>query len=249
MKRLLDITRVLASTAALLTLLDGTALALGGINLSWTDCGSAGVQQMTFSCASNTLTGAVLVASAVSGVDIPELISEESVMDLQVNQAALSPWWQLQTGGCRGTSGITSDFNFTSGPFGCLDPWQGSAVGGMVYRTTGPNRARIQTVGYPYPSGSTSINGTSEYEFFKIVLLGAKTVGNGSCAGCSDGACIVLNEIKLVQPLGVGDYPVTLPIVRNWALWQQGAATVPGGCPSATPARSATWGSVKSLYR
>ena len=70
-----------------------------------------------------------------------------------------------------------------------------------------------------------------------------------SCAGCTDGACIVLNSIQLTQPIGVGDYTISNPILRNWVQWQGGATTITGGCPLATPTRSTTWGSVKSLYR
>jgi hypothetical protein len=109
-----------------------------------------------------------------------------------------------------------------------------------------PNRARIRTI-CAIP-GSTSINGTDEYYFFKVSINNTRSTGNGSCAGCSDGACIVLNSIQVTQTAGVGDYTLTNPLTPQHIQWQ-GGGNIGGQCPAATPARSATWGSVKSLYR
>ena len=240
--------KTLLMAGALLALTAGIASAQGGINLGWGDCGGGPTTlSKTFACTSNTLTGAIIIASAVAPVQMDQLNSEESEMILQTNAAALSPWWNLQSGGCR--SGIAGGFDFTSGPFTCLDPWQGGASGGLNYVAGygAPNRAQIRTV--CAIAGSTGITGTDEYYFFKVTLLGAKTTGTGSCAGCTDGACIVFTSLKLNQPAGVGDYTLTNPLVRQYVLWQAGGAGVTGGCPAATPTRSATWGSVKSLYR
>ncbi len=235
-------------TAASLTTFAAAAHAQG-LNLSWTDCGTTGTVLKSFACTSNTLTGAIMVASAVAGTPIDQLNGEESVMSLQTNQAALSPWWDLGTGGCRGTTAISSSFDFTGGPFTCVDAWSGGASGGMQAQPLfdGPNRERFRTVAAI--AGSTAITGTDEYYFFKLTLLGAKTTGNGSCAGCSDGACIVFNQIKLTEPAGVGDFTITAPLTREYVEWQSGATSVTGGCPAATPTRNQTWGQVKSLYR
>ncbi len=240
--------KTLLMAGALLALTAGIASAQGGINLSWSDCGTAGVQGKTFACTSNTLTGAIIVASAIAPVQMDQLNGQESELQLQVNQANLSNWWKLDTGtGCR--SAISASFDFTGGPFTCIDPWAGGASGGMNYVSGfgGPNRAQIRTI-CAIP-GSTAITGTDEYYFFKITILGAKSTGNGSCTGCTDGACIVFESIKLTEPAGVGDYTITTPITRQFVTWQAGGAGVTGGCPAATPTKSTTWGSVKSLYR
>lgn len=241
--------KTLLLAGALLALTAGIASAQSGINLSWTDCGAAGAAARNFACTSNTLTGAIMIASGVAGQQLDQLNGEESVMDLQTNQASLSQWWQLASGGCRGTTAISASFDFTGGPFTCLDPWSGGGSGGMQFTPgfEGPNRARIRTVGAI--AGSTQITGTDEYYFFKITLLGAKSTGTGACAGCTDGACIVFNSIKLTQPLGVGDVTISTPIVRNFVTWQAGGSGIAGGCPAATPTRSKTWGAVKSIYR
>jgi hypothetical protein len=238
--------KTLLMAGALLALTAGIASAAGGINLAWNDCSPTGLVGKTFTCASNTLSGAIMIASAVAPVQMDQLNSEESEMILQTNQAALSPWWNLQTGGCR--TGVAAGFDFTGGPFTCIDPWVGAASGGMSYDAAfgAPNRARIRTV--CAIAGSTGITGTDEYYFFKVTLLGSKTTGTGSCAGCTDGACIVFTSLKLNQPAGVGDYVITNPLVNQYVTWQSGG-NLGGDCPAATPTQNRTWGSVKSLYR
>ena len=239
--------KTLLMAGALLALTAGIASAAGGINLSWNDCGAAGTASKTFACTSNTLTGAIMVASAIAPVPMDQLNGEESEMLLQTNAAALSPWWHLETGGCR--SALSASFDFTSGPFTCADVWTGNGAGGLSYDANylgAPNRARIRTIG-AIP-GSTAIDDVTEYYFFKVTLLGAKTTGTGACAGCTDGMCIVFTQLKLTQPLGVGDYTLTNPILRQHVTWQTGGSLA-GQCPAATPTQTRTWGSVKSLYR
>ena len=249
MQRMLTLSRTLLFTSALLVV--AVAANAGGINLAWNDCGAAGLPAKSFACASNTLTGAIMIASAVSPAALDQFVGEESEMLIQTNQAALSPWWGLQSGGCRGTTAVSAGFDFTGGPFTCTDPWSGAAAGGMNYLPNfgAPNRAQLRTV-CAIP-GSTAIDNSTEYYLFKVTLLGAKTTGANSCAGCTDGACIVLTSIKLVEVAGApaGDYLVTNPLLNQYVTWQSGGATVQGGCPGATPTQTRTWGSVKSLYR
>jgi hypothetical protein len=245
--------KILLMAGALLALTAGLASAQGGINLSWTDCGTFGALQKNFACTSNTTNpGAIIVGSAVTGVQMDQLNGQASVLELQINQPSLDNWWHFETGGCR-VGGVTANFDFTASS-NCLDPWTGAAAGGVSYTAgyNGPNRARIRTV-CAIP-GSTGITGTDEYYFFKVTILNNKTVGNGSCVGCLDGACIVFDSINVTQPLGVGDYTISAPINRAYVQWQGGASGVGqgpngSGCPGATPTHSRTWGSVKSLYR
>jgi len=241
--------KTLLMAGALLALTAGIASAQGGINLSWTDCGTFGQLQKNFAC--NTNSGSnIMVGSVITGVQMDQLNGQASVLDLQTNAPALSPWWSFQTGGCRfnSPSPLSASFDFTASS-NCLDPWGGAGAGGINYANgfNGANRARIRTV-CAIP-GNTAITGTDEYYMFKVTFNNSRTTGTGACAGCTDGACIVFNSITVTQPLGVGDYTISAPITRNWVQWQGGAGSVLGGCPGATPTRSATWGSVKSLYR
>ena len=240
--------RLLVSVACL-ALVARTAYAQGGINLSWGDCGTFGSVSRNFACDTNTGSNSMF-ASAVSPIPLGQFVGEESVLDLVTNQVTLSPWWTIDISGCRGNpSAMTSDFNFVTGPFNCADPWGGAASGGSDYQSgnPAPNRARIRVVSAL--ASPIAINNTSEYYLFRLTFSNAKTTGAGSCAGCTDGACIVFSQTKLVEPTGVGDVTLTNPLTRSFVLWQSGGGSVLGGCPGATPTRSTTWGAVKSLYR
>ena len=231
-----------------------TAVAQGGINLSWIDCGAAGVQNRNFACDSNAGFD-VLFASAIAPVDVPQLLGMEGVIDLMTSGATLSDWWQFGTGGCH-SGAMSATFDFTAGPFSCIDPWSGQAVGGMDYQAGmgGPNRARIRAV--CAIATSIAIDATDEYYFFRIVIRHVNSAGNGACAGCLDAACFALQQIQLVQPSGVGDYTISSPLIRNYVQWQGGVAvSLPSGSFPGCPlypydaAKRTTWGSVKSLYR
>lgn len=222
----------------------------GGMDLSWNDCGVAGVGAKTFACTSNTLNGAILIVSATSGVDMPQLNGEETLMYVQTNQASLPPWWHFESGGCRGPSALVLSYDFTSGPFTCIDPWAGQASGSLTYTAGVPNSslALLHTVG-AIP-GVTSITGADEYYVSKIRILGDKSTGDGSCAGCTAGACLVLYSVTLTQPAGApgGNVRLTQPLVRHYVTFQTGGF-VPGGICGVVPTKATTWGSIKSLYR
>lgn len=232
--------------------LSASVAAASGVNLSWTDCGAAGVQNKTFACTSNTLTGAVMVGSFIPPAGSTAISGEEIVIDLQSASATLPAWWQFKnTGTCRQTA-FAINADFTAGPANCTDYWAGQAAGG--FSAFNPNivpgalnRARVLAVFAVAPALTGPVDETLEYGAFKITVNGTKTVGATACAGCLDPVCVVLNEVKLTQPVGVGDYRIQNPATRNFLTWQGGVVT--GGCPAATPARNATWGSVKSLYR
>jgi hypothetical protein len=70
-----------------------------------------------------------------------------------------------------------------------------------------------------------------EYYGFKLNISRTKSTGAGSCLGCSEPACIVLNSIRLFQPDELGNNPVlVMPIESNYIKWG-----TPVGCPVATP--------------
>jgi hypothetical protein len=248
MKRLLSLSKMLLATAAL-TALVTSAVNAGGINLSWTDCGTFGQMQRNSTCATNTGAN-TMVGSAISPNVIPQCVAMSAVLDLQTNQAALTPWWGFGTGGCRSgpPSALSPSFDFTTSTFSCGDPWGGVAAGGSDYATGGggPNRARIRLV--CAVAAPIVVDNSSENYYFKVTYNMSKTTGTGACAGCTDGACIVFNSIELDQQPGLGNTEITNPIDRNFVIWQAGGS-VAGGCPQAVPTRNSTWGSVKSLYR
>ena len=224
----------------------------GGLNLGWNDCGGYPPSvNRNFACDTNagihTLVGSFVAPSCVN-----RMSANEVVMDLDCQCLAWPDWWGLRTGLCR-TSSMSGSFDFTEGPFTCYDYWQGGAFGSVAMDLPVGRRARIKGV-FALPAGDpriTSIPEGTEVYSYKMNINNAKTVGLGSCSGCEAGVCIVLNFIKLNQPVDepCGSKFVSVPAVRNFATWQGGPK--PGFDCTATysPTRSETWGSVKALYR
>jgi hypothetical protein len=242
--------KTLLIAGALLALTASVSFA-GGVNLSWNNCGAAGAASRTSACTNNAQAGSLFI-SATPPVDMNSANGQTSTVDIQTTAAALSPWWNMNgVTGCVGrTTAWSCNMDFTGGPAECNDPWAGQASPGANYVSAFegvPNRARGKGTG-AIP-GITPITADTEWGICKLNIGGARTIGTGSCAGCLDGACFVLNDVFLTQPIGLGDYHISNPIDRQHVSWQASGASIAGGCPGATPARQATWGSVKSLYR
>jgi hypothetical protein len=238
--------KTLLIAGALLALTASVSFA-GGVNLSWTDCGSFGLASKTAACTNNAaVNGGLLFCSAVPSVDMPSANGPTSTLDIQTTGASLSGWWLMGTGECR-AGAATCDMNFLAN-VNCSDPWAGGASPGANYVSGfgAPNRARLKGTGAI--SGITPITADQEWYICKLNISAAKT-GGGVCPGCLDGACIVLNDVFITQPIGIGDFHISNALDRQSVTWQASGANVTGGCPGATPAKSATWGSVKSLYR
>jgi hypothetical protein len=225
----------------------------GGINLSWLDCGTFGSSTRTNTCLVST-GGNLLVGSAIPNNPIDLMVAMAAVLDLQTNQAALTPWWLMDTApappACR-TGAMTASFDFTAGPSNCVDIWAGGATGGSNYisQYNGvANHGRIRLVcAVPAPIAVDNVN---EGYYFKVNISNTKTTGTGNCAGCLDAACIVFNSIELDQNPGVpgGNQTLSNPINSQFVTYQSGGGLA-GACPQATPTQNKTWGSVKSLYR
>ena len=59
------------------------------------------------------------------------------------------------------------------------------------------------------PALTGPLTAGTKYYSAKMTINSAKTVGTGSCAGCAQKVCIVLNSIRVTQPVGVGDQLIT----------------------------------------
>jgi len=243
--------KTLLFTCALLALTAGLAVAgPGGLNLGWLDCGGLPASEnRDFLC--NTNAGVhTLIGSFNAPCCVTAASANEIVMDVQTTGVSLAAWWGMRAGACRTAASLLSSYDFTGGPFTCYDYWQGGASGGISEDPPVGNRVRIKALG-ALPAGSPLITaiaeGTETYSF-KCNINSAKSAGLGACAGCNTGACIVLNSIKINQPVGTpgGSKFVSTPAVRNFATWQGGIGV---DCYGATPAKNTTWGSVKALYR
>jgi hypothetical protein len=190
------------------------------------------------------------VGSFVAPSFVDAMSANEVVFDIQTVGVSLTPWWGMRTGACRASASLAGDFNFTAGPFTCYDYWQAGAIGALSQDVAVGNRARVKGV-FALPAGDariTSVPEGTEVYSFKANINNAKSVGLGACAGCPLGACIVLNSIKINQPVGTpgGGKFISATAMRNHATWQGG---IGADCYAATPAKNTTWGSVKALYR
>src|SRR5262249_3657107 len=226
----------------------GTAHAQGGIRLSWDDCGASGVDNKSFACNTNA-DSSMLVASFTVVDGGPCFVGTNCVIDIQVADTSLPAWWQLKNpGSCRPQS--LRGYSPYLSPVSCYDPAEGCGVGGVASYTPGeggPNRARIIT-SYSVPCAACfeTLANIENYAT-QVVLRSDRTVGAGSCDGCTVPACIVLNTVQVYasNPTPWDHLELTAPIGRNDVTWQGGA----GDCPGSTPAINRTWGSLKSAYR
>ena len=238
--------KVLLLAGAMLALTSSLALAQGNIDLAWNDCsigwGGVGLSDQANNCNN---TGALTLVASFSPPDtMKQFNGHAGVVDIQVAAASLDNWWHLETGGCR-AGRMSGSFDFVAGPFSCFDVWAGGASGGINLGTIGANRIRARTV-CAIP-GVTQVDPGVEYYVFKLTISKVQSTGVGSCAGCTDPACIVFNQILVTQPAGVGDFTITTG-PQQYATYKGGTG-VTSGCPLATPTRKGTWGSVKALYR
>lgn len=225
-----------------------------GINLSWDDCGTFGQPVKTFACNFNFGSN-MLVASVVPPAPLPQFNALEAIVDIVAGTASISPWWDFGSTGCRPRQ-VVFDNCSSCYPalINCAELWLGMGAATAVYYTGGfgaPNVARVRAL--LFVADPIAVTDLVESYAFQMNVRRAKTVGEGSCPGCLDGACIVLQSIKLMQLGGAGDYLVTTPLNRTDAYWQCPGllSTEPGPCTVScpVPARSRTWGGIKSLYR
>jgi hypothetical protein len=239
--------------------LAATVASAAGINLAWDNCASAGaggtppaVQNKTFACNSNTGAGFALVASFIPPPNVNEFLGVSSQIDVVFDAATVPDWWAHGTGFCRGTTNMSTSFDFTGGPFDCADFSAGQAAGGFAYDVGfgTPNRARLR-VQYAVPFDNRGpVDENTEYYSYKVNILRGKTTGTGACAGCSTAACIVLNDLQLFQPPEAGNDPdITNPALTNFATWQANPTGQAAPCPASTPTHNSSWGQLKSLYR
>ena len=227
-----------------------------GINLAWDDCGAHGAELRKFACDTNEGSH-TLVVSFVAPQGVSLMSSNEIVIDLESVGSSVPDWWRLRASapaGCRAGS-LTYNVDFT-GAFNCYDYWQGAAAAAIVEDAPIGNRARIKGL-VALPAGDPRIGpvpeGIEVYSF-KAVIKNTKTAGEGACSGCGLAVCIVLNSVKITQPLPLGSIFLGNPDVRQYVSWQcEATPSVHGGCfdfsGCPTPALSRTWGQIKQFYR
>ena len=235
--------------------LTSTVASAAGVNFAWNACygEGTGIQNKTFACGVNTGTNSA-VGSFVAPAGVTALSGNEVVIDLQSAGTTLPAWWSFKNVGTCRTTSLSVNFVANAANTVCVDDFSGAGAGGIGAYRIGyggdPARARARifiAIATPAPG---PIDADVEYFVFNLLINNAKTVGTGACAGCTVPLCLVLNSIKLTQPIGVGDFTLSQAAnpASNYITWQ--ALDFPLlGCGYVVPTRNATWGAVKSLYR
>jgi len=225
-----------------------------GVDIAWgSECYTTALNSTIKTFACNTNTGnAAMCLSFVMDTDLPDFEGVDMFLYGQTAAATVPAWWQMATGECRGNNVLTT--NNVYGGSGCVDIFGGSSSGGLVFydgANTNPfglaaNRDRCEVlwaVGTPLDCPPSQENFVANVKFTY-----ANTGGTGACAGCSTDH---VWAFQLCQVAGQGGTTVDLdkPCAGgNQCLWwqhQNGALP----CAPPVPAKSTTWGEVKSLYR
>ena len=228
------------------------ALADEGLGLAWDECRSgSGFVNQAFACDNNT-SFLELIVSFQPAADVTDVIGIEAVVDVQHAAPALPDWWSMTSTGCRaGELFASADFT-TFG--GCVDPWAGAGSAEVQgYDVGAPrggaNQARIKAVAGVLPADARTLLASHIYYGVRIRFRTGKTSGGTACAGCLQAACLVLNGVVIRRLPGSPGGDVTITGVGagnpNWVTWRGGA----GAECTLVPARRATWGAIKTLYR
>ena len=222
-----------------------------GINLSWNDCGTAGVEDQSFACNTNTGAAFVLVLSVVPPAGTTAITGAEISLEFNAASPTLPDWWRLEPGGCN-AGAMTGTGDYT-GLGACTDPWNGGGTALVQVWSPGEprggaNQARMIVTSSVVPANFASLQAGVEYYAAHLRLSLARGSGVGSCAGCLRGACLVLNSVQLGRLPGASPTLVTVVPTSGGtpgiATWQNGHAEC-----AAVPVRNRTWGAIKSLYR
>lgn len=246
--------KILLMVGAMLTLTAGMALATGGsVSLNWAKCrADAGAGSNTNpACAANT-GQRLLVTSYMPPVEVSQgLEGLEVIVDFQTqNGVANNCWWNMVPSSAMRSAALVinpHDPGDANGNpiWGCGSYFLlkgGSGGGGMALLGNGNGRIAC-AVGIPAGSGTNP--GTSENSGVGITIKNDNTT---SCTGCNVPVCLTMNRMTFAMKGGARfDVFLATPLPRgNTHAYSTGGFT---GCEAATPARRATWGSVKALYR
>jgi hypothetical protein len=233
------------------------AVAAPGLSLSWQSCRGegTGTSNRAFACDVNTGANEVLVCSFELPHAVAQVSGNEVVLDVLTQAATLPAWWDFRNAGsCRTTS---LGFNLVADPNNvvCADWAQGASAGGIAaYAASSggidpsllPKHRRLKIALAVPPNALQDLVAATEYFACNLTINHLKTVGTGSCAGCAEPMCILLNSLNVTTPvlannvfMGTASAPGS-----NVVTWQG-----PGPNCLAVPTKNTTWGEVKGLHR
>lgn len=209
--------------------------------LHWDACG-AQVASRQFACDSNSGESRMVVSAyrdSAGGFTSAFTCS----LDVVVAAQTLPSWWMLGRAECRAGSLVES---VIAEPVDvqCAYAWHGVLAHGMLI-TSGAISAQTH-LWIEGVDVTQDVRMTPHLEVFVVALTlrHDKSVGAGSCAGCSTSACVLLRDVTFVDEGGANTIHMPLLPEQTMLVWQ-------GGTPScaAVPVRNRTWSGVKALYR
>jgi len=171
-----------------------------GVALRWDAClGDGGTQNRAFACDTNT-GSETLVASYVPGRDFNGVTGLEPQIDIFSSSAGIPGWWQFKNvGTCRQTS-LSISFAPPAGAIACIDAAPGLLSGGIgTYEFLSGQRIRVRMAFAVAPPDTFSLFNGQHYFAFSLKINHAKTVGAGSCAGCSAPMCIGYSGVTITS--------------------------------------------------
>jgi hypothetical protein len=239
------------------------------LNLAWNNCitQATAAADKAYACdgsANGIAFRAVL--SFVSPANLDFFVGMQAVVDVRASTLPTLPdWWKLGLGECRDGNfsfpvSLTGVGTGTSGV--CRNPWAGGGTGGGFLwlsenkgdtepPTLSPGWGRVK-LALARDTEASLIQGQQYVAgMFTLDSFNDVDTGGGTCAGCALPACLVFNQVELLQVAGSpgGDIVVlNTPATRAFITWQ-GGAIGGNGCPIEVPVRNATWGSIKAIYR
>jgi hypothetical protein len=235
----------------MLLALTATVALAGGVNIAWgticyTEAGP-GSELTTFACTTNSAAGhRFMTASFMLDTPMPDMVGMELLIEGQSDAPVLPDWWQLSAdvNDCRsGKATFASDFTLVEDS--CIDWTAGGGFNAPNYLWD-TNKAHI-TLGVAIDAGTPyAAQPGVEYYAGKVTILNSKTVGTPSCAGCLIGMLFGLHHVTAAALSGATDtYYEPIPGGNQCLNWNNSIQN----CEAPVPARNATWGQVKSLYR
>lgn len=205
----------------------------------------------------NTGAAASMVSAWKNANTIANFSLATTVIDILVgNGVGLSSFWTFDAGSCH-DSGITAAGGIGTGgtplPVNCANPYGAVASQTNFFGSNSqPSAGRVHFEndhGKLSPTATLAPPALAGGYVGNVVSISwdDAAVDGGTCAGCQDPACIVLNNVKVYNSAGALDRDIVdvAAGIQNFVTFYGGTAN----CPGAVPVKNSTWGKVKALYR
>jgi hypothetical protein len=236
--------------AVLLLLVTCVAAHAGGVNIAWgSRCFTENpVNLVTFACNSNVAPASwQATMSFMVDIEMTDFVGVEITLE-GISAYVVPDWWKMNESGCRANTASFSADKAAVSSGNCVD-WTAGQDFSVLGYTWDSNRMHI-SAGAAIPADTPfDLEAGTEYYAGTLTFQNRKTIGAGSCAGCS--ADVVWGLVLIVAAgLDGRRDDLNMPIDYSGTqclVWQR-PSFGPYFC--VVPVKAATtWGQLKSLYR